>query len=73
MLALRLRSFRLPTIASLFEEALLRAEQQGWGYRKFLMYLCESEAQDRRERKLERLLKDSGLPTGKSLANLDEM
>lgn len=72
-LAMLLRSFRLPTMASLFEEAMQKAEQQGWGYRKFLVYLCESEAQDRRERKLERLLKDSGLPAGKSLANLDEM
>lgn len=71
-LALLLRSFRLPTMASLFEETIQKAEQQGWGYRKFLLYLCESEAQDRRERKLERLLKESGLPTGKSLANLEE-
>jgi len=49
-----------------------QAEQQGWGYRKFLEYLCESEAQDRRERKLERLLRQSGLPSGKTLGNLEE-
>jgi len=34
--------------------------------------LCESEAQDRRERKVARLLHESGLPDGKTLGNLDE-
>jgi len=34
--------------------------------------LCESEEQDRRERKVERLLNQSGLPEGKTLGNLDE-
>jgi DNA replication protein DnaC len=37
-----------------------------------LQYLCESEEQDRRERKMRRLLKESGLPEGKTLGNLDE-
>jgi len=34
--------------------------------------LCESEAEDRRQRRIARLLKQSGLPDGKSLGNLDE-
>jgi len=71
-LSLLLKSFRLPTMAEIFERTLQEAEQQGWGYRKFLEYLCESEAQDRRERKLERLLRQSGLPSGKTLGNLEE-
>lgn len=71
-LSLLLKSFRLPTIAQIFEETLREAEQQGWGYRKFLQHLCECEAQDRRERKLERLVRQSGLPTGKTLGSLEE-
>ncbi|MEI7940425.1 MAG: IS21-like element helper ATPase IstB [Verrucomicrobiota bacterium] len=67
-----MKSFRLPTMAEIFERTMQQAEQQGWGYRKFLEYLCESEAQDRRERKLERLLRQSGLPSGKTLGNLEE-
>jgi DNA replication protein DnaC len=67
-----LRSFRLPTMASIYARALEQAESQNWGYRRFLQHLCESEAQDRRQRRLERLLKDSGLPAGKSLENLDQ-
>ena len=71
-LALLLRSFRLPTMASMWEETVDRAEKQNWGYRRFLQHLCESEAQDRRERKMGRLLKASGLPDGKTLGNLDD-
>lgn len=71
-MALLLKAFRLPTMASIFERTIEAAEQQGWGYRKFLMHLCEAEAQDRAERKLERLLKQSNLPSGKTLGSLQE-
>lgn len=71
-LTLLLRSFRLPTMASSWEEVVVRAERENWGYRRFLQHLCESEGQDRRERKMVRLLKESGLPEGKTLGNLDE-
>ena len=71
-LGLLLKAFRLPTIAEMFERIIQEAEQQGWGYRRFLLHLCEAEAQDRAERKLERLLKESGLPQGKNLGSLDE-
>jgi DNA replication protein DnaC len=66
------REFRLPTMASRFAEFIQNAEAQNWGYRKLLQQLCEAEAADRRERKLERLLRDSGLPSGKTLGNLNE-
>jgi len=71
-LAILFRSFRLPTMAALWEESVQRAEQENWGYRRLLQHLCESEAQDRRERKMSRLLKESGLPDGKTLGNLEE-
>jgi DNA replication protein DnaC len=71
-LALLLRSFHLPTMAASYAETLTRAEADDWGYRKFLASLCEAEAADRKERKRERLLKQSGLPAGKTLGNLEE-
>jgi DNA replication protein DnaC len=71
-LGLLLKAFRLPTMAGIYERVTQEAEQQGWGYRKFLQHLCEAEAQDRAERKLERLLKQSGLPGGKTLGSLEE-
>jgi DNA replication protein DnaC len=71
-LAMLLKSFRLPTMAEMHERVTQMAEQQGWGYRKFLLHLCEAEAQDRAERKLGRLLKESGLPSGKNLGSMEE-
>jgi DNA replication protein DnaC len=71
-LALAFRSFRLPTMAAIWEESVQRAEGENWGYRRLLQHLCESEAQDRRERRVGRLLKQSGLPDGKTLGNLEE-
>ena len=71
-LAMLLRSFNLPTMAAKYAELLTEAEAQNWGYRKFLLQLCEGEAADRHERRRERLLKQSGLPAGKTLGNLDE-
>ena len=67
-----LRSFRLPTMAAMWAESVARAERENWGYKRLLQHLCESEEQDRRERKMQRLLKASGLPDGKTLGNLDE-
>lgn len=71
-LALLFRSFRLPTMAGIWEETVRVAERENWGYERLLQHLCESEAQDRCERKMQRLLKESGLPDGKTLGNLDE-
>src|SRR5512140_830839 len=66
------RAFRLPTLAARFADMIQSAEAQNWGYRKLLQQLCEAEAADRRERKRERLLRESGLPSGKTLGNLQE-
>jgi DNA replication protein DnaC len=71
-LAMLLRSFKLPTMAARYAEILASAEANNWGYRKFLAHLCEAEAADRKERKRDRLLKESGLPTGKTFGSLDE-
>ncbi len=49
-----------------------RAERESWGCQHLLQHLCESEEQDRRERKMQRLIELSGLPEGKTLGNLDE-
>ena len=69
-LELLFREFCLPTMAASFGEMIQSAEAQNWGYRKLLLHLCEAEAADRRERKRERLLRESKLPSGKTLGNL---
>jgi DNA replication protein DnaC len=71
-LPLLLRSFGLTTMAGMWQESLARAEQENWGYERLVRHLCESEAQDRRERRTQRLLKAARLPDGKTLGNLNE-
>jgi len=71
-LPMLLRSFCLTTMAARYEDTLASAEQHNWGYRKFLLHLCEAEAADRKERKRNRLLKESALPAGKTVGTLDE-
>jgi hypothetical protein len=43
---------------------------QGWSFRHTLRELLETEASERRARRLLLLFKDSGLPEGKTLAAL---
>lgn len=71
-LSLLLKSFRLPTMATMVENVLREAEQENWGYRRFLQHLCESEYQDRQARRLQRLLRGSRLPAGRSIDCMDE-
>ena len=71
-LEMLLRAFGLTTMAARCGEMLASAETQNWGYRKFLLQLCEAEAADRRERKQQRMLRESRLPAGKTLGNLAE-
>lgn len=71
-LEIMFRDFCLPTMAARCAEMMQSAEAQNWGYRKLLLQLCEAEAADRRERKRERLLRESKLPAGKTLGNLEE-
>jgi len=71
-LEMMFREFCLPTMAARCGEMMASAEAQNWGYRKLLVQLCEAEAADRRERRRQRLLAESKLPSGKTMGNLDE-
>jgi len=71
-LVLLLKSFNLSTMAGIYADTIKRAEEENWGYRKFLLYLCENEHQSRHDRKIHRLLSKSKLPDGKTLAALQD-
>ena len=71
-LPLLLRALRLPTIAREHDDAIRRAEAENWGYARFLSYLFEAEGNDRLQRKIQRQLKESNLPAGKTLETLDD-
>jgi len=48
-----------------------RALREGWSHAQFLLALCQEEQQGRTDRRIERYLKESGLPPSKSLSNFD--
>lgn len=66
-----LRSLKLGTMARKSEELTVQAGQEGWSHEKYLRILCELELDIRSQHRIERLLKDSHLPSGKTLATLD--
>ena len=70
-LPLFLRSLGLFAMEREHEAAITSAETDNWGYRRFLRHLAETEANARLARRVERLLKESGLPNHETLAALD--
>ncbi|MFC1833201.1 IS21-like element helper ATPase IstB [Thermodesulfobacteriota bacterium] len=70
-LGLLLRSVKLPSFAAHHAEISDQAEREGWSFTAYLRHLTEMELEDRRIRKIERLLKSSHLPKDKTLATLD--
>ncbi|MBT8490162.1 MAG: ATP-binding protein [Deltaproteobacteria bacterium] len=69
---LYLKNFRLPAMAATVDEMVRNAEAEAWSYSRLLQTLCETEHQQRKNRKLERLLRQSHLPEGKTLTTLNE-
>ena len=70
-LAILLRTLKLPTFASSYQEVARLAERHGWSFGQALRHLCELEVQERRRRRIERLLKASNLPADKTFGTLD--
>ena len=70
-LSMLLRLLRLPSFSALYEECAAQAEREGWSFGQYLRQLCEAEVADRAQRRIERLLKKSGLPGEKTRATLD--
>jgi DNA replication protein DnaC len=67
----RLRSLCLTTMARQYEELAGRAEKESWSYTQYLDSLCECESIDRTARRIQRRLKQSGLPEEKALDTLE--
>lgn len=68
---LLLKQLALPTMQSLWEELATKALDQGWHPTRYLKELCEYELADRESRRLARHLKESKLPSTKSLESFD--
>lgn len=70
-LQLMLRKLKLPTFAGTYEQVALRADRDGWTLGQALRHLCELELEERRVRKIERLVKAAELPADKTFATID--
>jgi len=66
-----LRALKLPGFVAHYQPVAERAEREGWGFERYLHHLAEVELEERGRRKIERLLKRSGLPLEKTLATLE--
>ncbi len=71
-LDIMLRALHLSSIRDRHHDFARKAEDGNWSFRQYLKALVEQEIQDRSERRIERLLKRSCLPEGKSLTTLDQ-
>ena len=69
-LSIMLRTLKLPTFAAMHEQVALQSGRDGWTLGQSLRHLCELELEERRARKIERLLKAAALPPDKTLATL---
>lgn len=67
-----LRTLKLPGVADCHVGASARAEKEGWSFERYLQHVLDVELEQRRQRRLERVLKASRLPTGKTLTTLDQ-
>lgn len=67
-----LKSFFLREMARRFEDLSEQAITQNWDYIQYLEVLLEEEWEKRQENKKSRLLKQSGLPEGKTLSGLEK-
>lgn len=70
-LPLLIKQLGLPTIYSHWEELAETAQTQSWTYSQYLKSLCEIEVSARYQSRVQRHLKESKLPPGKTLATFD--
>jgi DNA replication protein DnaC len=67
-----LTELHLPTMRACFEEAAQHAEKETLSYEQYLLELAERECEARRRNRIVKLLRESGLPREKTLANFDQ-
>ncbi len=61
----RLRELHLPTVLAQAQAVAIEAERSGWSFTRYLYTLAELEREERRQHRLQRRRKESGLPASK--------
>jgi DNA replication protein DnaC len=70
-LPLLLKQLGLPKMYEHWEEIAAKAEKSNWSYAEYLKMLAELEANNRYQKRIERYIKESKIPSGKTLSNFD--
>src|SRR3954469_916208 len=66
-----LKELHLPTFRASYEELARQAQQEGLSFEQYLLGLAQRECQERRNKRVERLLHESRLPLEKSWPALE--
>src|SRR5436853_1512381 len=66
-----LKELHLPAFRASYEELARNAQQEGLSFEQYLLGLAQRECQERRDKRVQRLLHDSRLPPEKSWTALD--
>ncbi|MCL5674890.1 MAG: IS21-like element helper ATPase IstB [Candidatus Omnitrophica bacterium] len=66
-----LRDLHLPAFRESYEELAKTAEKESLSYPKYLLALTERESEQRQQRKIQRLLRESRLPLEKTFRSFD--
>jgi len=66
-----LKELHVPTIRECYEDIARTAEQESLSYERYLLELAEKECEARRERRIDRLLRESRLPLEKNIDSFD--
>jgi len=71
LLAAYLKELHLPAFRTSYEELARQAQQESLSFEQYLLGLAERECQERRNKRVERLLRQSRLPLEKNWQSLD--
>ena len=66
-----LKELQLPMMRECFQDVALKARQESLSYEQYLLELATREVEARRQKRIERLLRESKLPLEKSMAAFD--
>ena len=70
-LALCIKDLKLPSVLEYFTEYSMTAGKEGWNFERFLYELLNIERENRKERRVQNLLRESKLPLSKTFDMLD--
>src|SRR5437588_10016400 len=68
-----LKQLHLPAFLEHHAPQAALATNEGWPYDRYLLGLCELELAEREQRRVQRLLADSRLPSEKTLETFDRV